>query len=175
MTFLAAAVCAAQTVEQPSRTVTDPGIITTRQAITPAGVPRYFRGGSTAWRGPAIAANCGCCTPAEVYRLDWKNNRVVARSSARRHSGQSVDRGRSGNGRRGIRPIGSATSRQSAQPRPASRWRTADSLRLWRGVSDGFLPGALSYRAGGRPDGRRYVAVPLVWENKLALVDAGQR
>ena len=37
-------VCAAQTVEQPSRSVTDPGIVTTRQAITPAGVPSVFQG-----------------------------------------------------------------------------------------------------------------------------------
>ena len=35
---------AGQTIEQPSRSVTDPGIVTTRQAITPAGVPSVFQG-----------------------------------------------------------------------------------------------------------------------------------
>lgn len=34
----------AQTVEQPLRAVSDPGIITTRQAITPAGVQTVFDG-----------------------------------------------------------------------------------------------------------------------------------
>ena len=35
---------AAQTAQQPSRSVTDPGVITTRQAITPAGVQTVFDG-----------------------------------------------------------------------------------------------------------------------------------
>ena len=48
-----AACCAAQTVERPSRSVTDPGVVTTRQAITPAGVPSVFQGRvyGVAWAG----------------------------------------------------------------------------------------------------------------------------
>ncbi len=49
----------------------------------------------------------------------------------------------------------------------------AGSLRpLARGLGR-FQPGALSVSAEADAHGRRYVAVPLVWENKLALVDAG--
>ena len=46
---------------------------------------------------------------------------------------------------------------------------------LWREDSDAFQPGALSVSAEADSHGHRYVAVPLVWENKLALVDAGER
>ena len=72
--------CAAQTVEQPSRSVTDPGIVTTRQAITPAGVPSVFQGRvfGVAWAGDS--GDLWVLHATEVYRLDWKNNRVVART-----------------------------------------------------------------------------------------------
>src|SRR5436189_6352871 len=75
----AAAVCVAQTLDQPSRSVTDPGVVTTRQAITPAGVPSVFQGRVY---GVAWAGNDGdlwVLHATEVYRLDWKNNRVVSR------------------------------------------------------------------------------------------------
>src|SRR3954447_8623629 len=71
-------ICAAQTVEQPSRSVTDPGIITTRQAITPAGVPSVFQGRvyGVAWAGDS--GDLWVLHASQVYRLDWKNNRVLA-------------------------------------------------------------------------------------------------
>src|SRR5712691_5311781 len=73
-------VCVAQTVEQPSRSVTDPGIVTTRQAITPAGVPSVFQGRvfGVAWAGDS--GELWVLHATEVYRLDWKNNRVVSRT-----------------------------------------------------------------------------------------------
>src|SRR2546423_13779342 len=53
LVLAAAAVALAQTREQPSRAVSDPGIVTTRQAITPAGVPSVFQGRvyGVAWAG----------------------------------------------------------------------------------------------------------------------------
>src|SRR5712691_6683235 len=73
-------VCVAQTVEQPSRSVTDPGIVTTRQAITPAGVPSVFQGRvfGVAWAGDS--GDLWVLHATDVYRLDWKNNRVVSRA-----------------------------------------------------------------------------------------------
>ena len=77
----AVAVCAAQTLEQPSRSVSDPGIVTTRQAITPAGVPSVFQGRvyGVAWAGDS--GDLWVLHATHVYRLDWKNNRVVARTA----------------------------------------------------------------------------------------------
>src|SRR2546421_10114972 len=76
----AAACCGAQTLEQPIRGVADPGTITTRQAITPAGVPSVFQGRvfGVAWAGDS--GDLWVLHATDLYRLDWKNNRVVART-----------------------------------------------------------------------------------------------
>lgn len=75
----AAACCLAQTLEQPSRSVTDPGVVTTRQAITPAGVSSIFQGRvyGVVWAGDT--GDLWVLNATAVYRLDWKNNRVVVR------------------------------------------------------------------------------------------------
>src|SRR3954471_21622749 len=71
--------CFAQTLGQPSRALTDPGVVTTRQAITPAGVPSIFQGRvyGVAWAGSS--GDIWVLHASDVYRLDWKTNRVVAR------------------------------------------------------------------------------------------------
>ena len=81
LALAAAAVGAAQTLEQPNRSVSDPGIVTTRQAITPAGVPSVFQGRvyGVAWAGDS--GELWVLHATEVYRLDWRNNRVVARTA----------------------------------------------------------------------------------------------
>src|SRR5262245_7842403 len=70
--------CGAQTVERPVRSVTDPGVVTTRQAITPAGVPSVFQGRvyGVAWAGDS--GDLWVLHASQVYRLDWQNNRVIA-------------------------------------------------------------------------------------------------
>src|SRR5437879_4524414 len=80
LVMAAAAIATAQTREQPSRGVSDPGTITTRQAITPAGVPSVFQGRvfGVAWAGDS--GDLWVLHATDVYRLDWKNNRVVARA-----------------------------------------------------------------------------------------------
>src|SRR6516165_1057638 len=72
-------VCVGQTIEKPSRSVTDPGVVTTRQAITPAGVPSVFQGRvyGVAWAGDS--GDLWVLHATQVYRLDWKNNRIAAR------------------------------------------------------------------------------------------------
>src|SRR6266851_3739237 len=81
LAMAASSVCAAQTLEQPSRSVSDPGIVTTRQAITPAGVPSVFQGRvyGVAWAGDS--GELWVLHATQVYRLDWKNNRVVTRTA----------------------------------------------------------------------------------------------
>ena len=73
----------AQTAAQPARSVTDPGVVTTRQMITPAGVQSVFDGrvygitfGATAedvW----VLANTK--SGPSLYNLDWRDNRVKNR------------------------------------------------------------------------------------------------
>src|SRR2546421_10577 len=67
-----AAACMAQTLEQPSRSVSDPGIVTTRQAITPAGVPSVFQGRvyGVSW---AEGGDLWVLHTTEVSRRVWEN------------------------------------------------------------------------------------------------------
>jgi len=80
---LSAGLCAAQTVERPVRAVSDPGAVTTRQTITPAGVPTVFAGRVYGVAFGGDAAELLVSHAAGVYRLDWRGNRVLSRQAAR--------------------------------------------------------------------------------------------
>jgi YVTN family beta-propeller protein len=148
--------CFAQTVEQPSRAITDPGVVTTRQAITPAGVPSIFQGRvyGVAWAGKS--GDLWVLHSSNVYRLDWKNNRVVSRVS---HGGVP------GNQSIVAHPVSGGvivgTSRRKARLVSV----TEAGLQPLGGELGSFQPGGLSMTA-------EVVAVPLAYENKLAVVDA---
>ena len=170
--MMVSCVCAAQTVEQPSRSVTDPGIVTTRQAITPAGVPSVFQGRvfGVAWAGDS--GDLWVLHATEVYRLDWKNNRVVTRTP---HTGTPGNQAIFTDPATGDAVVGQSTREAQGGVMAGLSVAHAGSLRpLARGLGR-FQPGALSVSAEADSHGHRYVAVPLVWENKLALVDAGER
>jgi DNA-binding beta-propeller fold protein YncE len=89
--FLFSAVLVAQTVERPVRSVTDPGVVTTRQMVTPAGVPSVFQGRvyGVQFRSDAEVQ---VLTGAGVYRMDWMQNKVVSHTAARGRGGiQAID------------------------------------------------------------------------------------
>src|SRR5687768_3291772 len=74
-----------QTVQQPLRAVTDPGVITTRQAITPAGMQSVFDGrvfglsfGKNADDLWVLTGRTKAGKP-QLYRLDWRGNAVKLR------------------------------------------------------------------------------------------------
>ncbi|MBC8165982.1 MAG: hypothetical protein H7Y20_08925, partial [Bryobacteraceae bacterium] len=62
---------------QPVRAVTDPGVVTTRQSITPAGIPTVFQGRVYGAAFGADSSDLYVLHATHVYRLDWKANRVV--------------------------------------------------------------------------------------------------
>jgi YVTN family beta-propeller protein len=71
---------AAETGKDPVRAVTDPGVIPTRQSITPAGVQSVFNGsvhGAHFGRGGDIWV----LTADGLYQLDWLENHVVRRQT----------------------------------------------------------------------------------------------
>lgn len=81
MRILLAIVFARALLAQPQgslpRSVTDPGIVTTRQTITPAGIPSVFE---TRVHGVAFGAKSSelwVLTAIKVYRLDWNENRII--------------------------------------------------------------------------------------------------
>jgi hypothetical protein len=56
-------------------------VITTRQAITPAGVPAVFNGRVFAVDFGKSGDEVWVLTSAHLYRLDWKQNRVVSQTA----------------------------------------------------------------------------------------------
>jgi YVTN family beta-propeller protein len=166
---IAAVCCGAQTLEQPVRGVTDPGVITTRQAITPAGVPSVFQGRvyGVAWAGDS--EDLWVLHATQLYRLDWKNNRVLASLA---HGGTPGNQAIAVDPATGDVLIGqSVRDEQARQTLAGLAIARGNSLTpLARGLGQN-LPGAPAIAAESRADGRRYAAVPLVWENKLAIVN----
>src|SRR5260221_2664932 len=71
------AVADAQAPDKPVRAVTDPGVVTTRQAITPAGVPTVFQGRVYGVAFGANASELWVLNATRIYRLDWNQNRVL--------------------------------------------------------------------------------------------------
>src|SRR2546423_13797142 len=102
LVLAAAAIGAAQTREQPSRAVSDPGIVTTRQAITPAGVPSVFQGRvyGVAWAGDS--GDLWVLHATDLYRLGLEKKPGGGRPPPGGASGQPGVGGRAPpGGRRG--------------------------------------------------------------------------
>src|SRR5262252_3742737 len=148
----------AQTVSQPVRSVTDPGVVTTRQAITPAGVPSVFQGRvyGVAWAGKG--GDLWVLHATQLYRLDWKNNRVVSHAA--------LD-GAPGNGAIVADPAtGEAVIGQSMRdPKGGATLAgvavsQGDGLKPVARSLGRHLPGVISVAAEADANGRRYAAVP---------------
>jgi len=60
------------------RTVSDPGVITTRQAITPAGLQSIFNGRVYGVAFGKTASEIWVLHTREVTLVDWKTNKVLA-------------------------------------------------------------------------------------------------
>lgn len=84
---LAALFCLAASAQDiPTRSVIDPGIITTRQALTPAGIQMVFRGrvhGVVFGQASDTVYTLSVTSKgAQVTQLDWRTNRVVSQVPA---------------------------------------------------------------------------------------------
>src|SRR5690606_17159276 len=65
--------------EDPVRNVTDPGVVTTRQAITPAGVQSVFPVRVYGVRFGKTNDDLHVITGNDVFHLNWKQNATVSR------------------------------------------------------------------------------------------------
>jgi len=157
-----------------TRSVTDPGVITTRQTITPAGVQTVFDGrvygvafgpsAAEVWVLNARRQN----SQAQVFRLDWAANKVLRRVPLGENPGLQ-----------GIvfdpvtgQALVSATLPAQGQPGRARLLSIADDAP--RVVADGlggYLTGAPAVSARPDAQGLRIAVVPLVYNNRLAVID----
>lgn len=156
---------AAQPSSDPVRAVTDPGVVTTRQSITPAGVPTVFNGRVYGVAFGASPSELWVLNATNVFRLDWKNNKVLDRIE-----------------------LGGTPGLQSLRYDPVAKRALAGSLVQKTGIqllgfAEGrrtaltpnlgtFLTGALSVAASKSAGGERRVVLPLTANNKLAVIDA---
>lgn len=148
----------AQSLEQPVRSVTDPGVITTRQAITPAGVSSVFQGRTygLAWAGDGD--DLWVLHASQIYRFDWKNNRVVSRvPNGGAPGNQSIASAADGS------PFFGVSVREGGRTKAQIRTVQDGAIKSVTSDLGRFQPGALAVAD-------KVVAVPLVYENKLAIV-----
>jgi YVTN family beta-propeller protein len=75
--FLLPLALMAQTADQPLHAVSDPGVVTTRQAITPAGVPTVFQGRVYGVAFGKSSSDLWVANASRLYRLDVKANRIA--------------------------------------------------------------------------------------------------
>ena len=166
--FMLALVGFAQTAEHPVRSVTDPGVITTRQAITPAGLPTVFEGRVYGVTFGRDASDLWVANSARLYRLDWKSNKIL----------ESIALGGTP-GLQGIRfdtvsqrPFLSLAKRVAGSRAQVGLFKAEDGKLSQTGGRLGeFLAGSIA--VADQPDsmGRRLALVPLTAGNKLAVID----
>ncbi|MFB3829911.1 MAG: alkaline phosphatase family protein [Bryobacteraceae bacterium] len=159
--LLCAGAAAAQSAEAPSRAVTDPGVVTTRQGITPAGAQAVFQGRVYGVAFCAAPAELWVLNAGQIFRFDWKNNKVLDRIPV--------------GGTPGLQAIacdpGSGRVYAAAAQKPHVRLFAVAGGKAQQVAGDlgANIAGALAVS-------RNAVAVPLIYDNKLAVVDpAGGR
>ena len=157
-TILMAVAAAAQTPERPVRAVTDPGVVTTRQAITPAGAQSIFASRVYGVTFGADSSEVWVLSAGQVFRLDWRNNRVLGRTATPGRAGLQGIR-YDAVGRRALVNVAAAGTVSLLAT-------TGEKAEVISGKLGGTLGGALAVSA----DGRRAV-VPIVTSNSLAVVD----
>jgi len=158
----------AQTVEEPLRAVSDPGIITTRQAITPAGVQTVFDGRvfATAFGQDNVL---WALTQTQLYKLDWKENRVLSRHAI---PGKAGVRGLVVDAATGDAIVSFITPKKSGESSPEAE--IPGKVGLLRVSATGATPIAadLGIHAVGSPTlGGQHLLAPLTFNNSLAIVD----
>ena len=145
-----------------TRAVPDPGIVTTRQSITPAGIPTIFQARVHGVAFDTDPARLWVAGQARLYALDWKENRVIA----------DIPLG----GSSGLQAI--AFDRAAGRPVVALIRRGANGNEVDLASANGgklaTLAGGLGATLAGAiaiASGPRIAAVPLTAENRLAVVD----
>lgn len=147
----------AQTAEKPVRSVTDPGVVTTRQSITPAGVPAIFDSRVYGVDFGRDASELYVLTATSVYRLDWRQNKVLDRAPLNGAPGLQGIRFD------GTRAIFTSSARSN---------RVISVLEMRDGKVNTLSTNAGTFLNGAIATANGIAAIPLTYNNKLAVMDA---
>lgn len=166
----------AQTVDQPARAVTDPGVVTTRQAITPAGAQSIFDGrvhgvafgqsSSELW----VLQRRRNSPRMQIVNLDWSGNRIrtrIATEDAPGLQGILFDQ-RSGQ----LFVAATLTARQRRGEVGLLRVSPSDKRVVSKieGLGE-YIAGAPAIATSENTAGDRIAVLPLIYDNKVAVVD----
>jgi len=171
MRFAASILCfslAALFTWAQTRAVTDPGVITTRQTITPAGVPTVFDGRVYGVAFGEDASQIWVATEKKLFELDWRQNRLLEAITLNGLPGlqgiqfDSVAKG----------PLLSGVRRASTGP---AFVELLDRSSVVAGDLGAYQAGAIAIARDPDPRGRRLAVVPLIADNQLAAVDLARR
>ncbi len=153
----------AQTPAEPVRAVTDPGVVVTRQLITPAGVQSVFEGRLYGVAFGATDAELWVLNAGRVYRMDWRANRVLDRIPFAGSAGlQGIVYDAAVDG-----ALACAANKDTARLFSA---RDGQAKALVEGFGS-FSVGALAIAARKNAAGQRIAAIPVIAKNKLAVID----
>jgi YVTN family beta-propeller protein len=161
--FVLSAIVLAQTADQPLHAVSDPGVVTTRQAITPAGVPTVFQGRVYGVAFGKTSSDLWVANASRLYRLDVKANRIAEMIPT---EGQP--------GLQGI-TFDAATGRPMIvvnQRRAIGLFAAQDSKLL--SVADGLgqnVAGSVAIAPAPDSLGRRLAVVAMTPKNHIAVID----
>ncbi|MBC8165926.1 MAG: bifunctional YncE family protein/alkaline phosphatase family protein [Bryobacteraceae bacterium] len=161
--------CAATLIGQ-QRGVTDPGVVTTHQRITPAGVQSIFQDRVYGAVFGSDPTQLWVLTGNEVVELDWQRNRSVQRAGFKGSAGLQ---GIQFDGKRPWIALAEDPPKREL-PKPFWRFRTFGTEVKLFSFEDGKLRPAAS-ALGTELNGSLAVsgstaAVPLTFDNKLAMV-----
>jgi YVTN family beta-propeller protein len=187
----------AQTPDKPLRSVTDPGVVTSRQNITPAGVQTVFDGrvygvtfGASANEVYALTAR-GRVNQTNFIKLDWQANAVLQRIALKENPGlQGVlfdaagkqvllsvalpeKEGADAKGRQAspvVYPDGSQTFIELTGGARLLAVNESGVRSVIEGVGH-FITGAPALAQKPNPRGQRLAVLPLIYNNQLAVID----
>ena len=161
LVFALVCLASAQTIDRPVRAPVDPGVVTTRQTITPAGVPTVFQGRVYGVSFGRDASTLWVLHVSQVYQLAWRENRIV---SVVPHGGSP--------GLQAIRYDPVAESPVIGLAKPARPGNPSVVLaRPGASGSTALAEGLGEYISGAIATGGGKAVVPLTFNNQAAVVE----
>jgi YVTN family beta-propeller protein len=148
---------AAQDSGAPVRGVTDPGTVTTRQEITPAGVQAVFQGRVYGVTFGADAGEIYVLQAKGIYRMDWKANRMLSHAALK--------------GRMGLQGISYNPAAQNALVAYADAGGRVHLAASSSNSAAAVGTNIGKTNAGAVATNGKLAVVPLISQNQVAVVD----
>ncbi len=137
----------------------DPGVVTTRQTITPAGVPTIFDGRVYGVTFGVNADDVWVLTASHVYRLDWRANRAM---KSMPHAGSAGLQGIRFDPASGRALVAGTDKQRKTRLLAVDASGEAQTLFAGEGTQ---IAGSLAVAPG------KVALVPLIFDNKIAIAD----